>query len=103
MDDTLTRREFEAETKRLDAENDRQNHRIDALEETVKEIHALTASIEKLTVSVQTMAKAQAEQSERLKAIESRDGELWRKIIGYALTAGVGFLLASLLRLAGIF
>lgn len=103
MEDTITRHEFEAVTQRLDAENDRQNHRIDALEETVKEIHALTASIEKLTVSVQTMAKAQAEQSERLKAIESRDGELWRKIVGYGLTAGVGFLLATIGHLAGIF
>ena len=103
MDDTITRHEFEAVTQRFDAENDRQNHRIDALEETVKEIHALTASIEKLTVSVQTMAKAQTEQSERLKAIEAHDGKLWRDIIKYVLTAGVGFLVVLLLRRAGIF
>ena len=103
MEDTITRHEFEAVTQRFDAENDRQNHRIDALEETVKEIHKLTANIEKLTISVQSMAQAQAEYGERLKAIEARDGKLWRKIVEYALTAGVGFLVALLLRLAGIF
>lgn len=103
MDDGITRHEFEAVTQRFDAENDRQNHRIDVLEDTVKQIHALAASVEKLALSVQNMVDEQRKHSQRLETLEARDGELWRKIVGYALTAGGGFLLASLLRLAGIF
>ena len=103
MDTPVSRAEVKEIESRLDAENERQNHRLNALEETVKQIHSLTISVEKLALSVERMAKEQAGQNERLKAIENRDGELWRKIVGYALTAGAGFLAASLLRLAGIF
>ena len=103
MDDTITRHEFEAVTQRFDAENDRQNHRIDTLEETVKEIHKWTAAVERPAASVQNMVDEQRKHSQRLETLEARDGELWRKIVGYALTAGAGFLVALLLRLAGIF
>ena len=103
MDNPVSRAEVKEIENRLDAENERQNHRLNALEETVKQIHALTVSVEKLAVSVERMTKEQAGQNERLKAIENRDGELWRKIVGYALTAGAGFLLATLGHLAGLF
>ena len=103
MDNPVSRAEVKEIENRLDAENERQNHRLNALEETVKQIHALTVSVEKLAVSVERMTKEQAGQNERLKAIENRDGELWRKIVGYALTAGAGFLLASIPRLVVFF
>ena len=94
---------FEEYQCRLEDQKSRWDKRLEVLENNVQQIHALTANIEKLTISVQNMAQAQAEYGERLKAIENRDGEMWRKIVGYALTAGAGFLLAALLRLAGIF
>ena len=103
MDTMISRAEHEEFVRRMDAENERQNHRLNALEETVKQIHSLTVSVEKLALGVDRMTKEQAGQNERLKAIESRDGELWRKIVGYALTAGAGFLLATLGHLAGLF
>lgn len=94
---------FEEFQRRLEDQKKRWDKRLDVLENNAQQIHALTASIEKLTVSVQTMARTQADYGERLKAIENRDGEMWRKIVGYVLTAGAGFLLAALLRRAGIF
>ena len=94
---------FEEYQRRLEDQRKRWDKRLEVLENNVQQIHALTANIEKLTISVQNMAQAQAEYGERLKAIENRDGEMWRKIVGYALTAGAGFLLAALLRRAGIF
>ena len=103
MDNMITRAEHEEYVKRMDAENDRQNHRLNALEETMKQIHALTASVERLATNVERMVGEQEKQSNRLETLESRDGAMWRKIAGYALTAGVGFLLAALLRRAGIF
>ena len=99
----VERREFEEYQRRLEDQKSRWDKRLEVLENNVQQIHALTANIEKLTISVQNMAQAQAEYGERLKAIENRDGEMWRKIVGYALTAGAGFLLAALLRRAGIF
>ena len=103
MDNPVSRAEMKEIESRLDAENERQNHRLNALEETVKQIHTLTASVEKLAVSIQNMVEEQKKQGARLETLESRDGELWRKIVGYALTAGAGFLLASIPRLAVFF
>lgn len=45
------------------------------------------------------MVKEQTRQSERLEALEGRDGERWRKLVGYiasALVSGaVGWLIAQ--------
>ena len=60
-------------------------------------------AVEKLATNMERMFEEQRKQGARLEALESRDGELWRKVVGYALTAGAGFLLAALLHQAGIF
>lgn len=66
----------------------------------MREIGTLTASIERLTISVQSMVKEQERQGKRLETLEGRDGAKWRKLMGYiasALVAGVvGFLLAQI-------
>ena len=87
MDNAITRAEIKEIESRLDAENERQNQRLNSLEDTVKQIHALTAAVEKLAVSVQNMVEEQKKHSQRLETLESRDGEMWRKVIGYVLTA----------------
>ena len=94
MDTPITRGEHEefvrrmqAENKRLADEDKRQNHRIDELEETMHQIGALTTQVEKLAVSLESMVKEQEKQGERLDCLESRDGEMWRKVTGYVITA----------------
>ena len=86
--------------RRLDQENERQNHRLSSLEQTVKEIGSLTTSVEKLAVSMENMVKEQARQGDRLDQLESRDGEMWRKVTGYVVTAVidivVGFIFTHL-------
>lgn len=89
--------------KRLDAENERQNHRLESAENDIKALRALHVAVEKLATNMERMFEEQRKQGARLEALESRDGELWRKVVGYALTAGAGFLLAALMRQAGIF
>lgn len=93
-------RRMETENKRLEDENTRQNKRIDALEGSVREFTALTASVEKLAVNVETMVKEQGKQEKRLETIESRDGEMWRKVVGHVITAVVsivvGFIFAKI-------
>lgn len=94
------RRHMEAENERLADEDKRQNRRIDELEETVRRIDKLTASTEKLAVNMENMLKIQEQQGERLERLENRDGEMWRKVTGYVITAVisivVGFIFAQI-------
>lgn len=97
MDNFITREEhdefcrrMEAENKRLEDENDRQNDRINILEESSKQMQTLTTSVEKLAINMESMVRQMGQQGERLEALESRDGEMWRKAIGYLVTAVIG-------------
>ena len=103
MDNAITRAEHDEFVKRMEEANNRLDKRMEALEKTVEQIHALTTSVEKLATNMQSMVDEQEKQGKRLETIESRDGELWRKILVYALTAGAGFVLCVLFRQAGIF
>ena len=71
----------------MEDQKSRWDKRLEILENNVQQIHALTTSVEKLALSMERMTKEQTEQNERLKAIENRDGEMWRKVVGYVLTA----------------
>lgn len=99
MDEPISRAEHEEFSRRMEDWNRRQDKRLELLEENVREIGTLTASIERLTISVQSMVKEQERQGQRLETLEGRDGAKWRKLMGYivsALAAGtVGFLLAQ--------
>ena len=99
MDEAITRAEHEEFSRRMEDWNRRQDKRLELLEENVREIGTLTASVEKLALSVQSMVKEQERQGQRLETLEGRDGAKWRKLMGYivsALAAGiVGFLLAQ--------
>lgn len=91
---------IQTECNRLRDEDNRQNDRIKALENTVHEINVISTNVEKLAVNMAAMLKAQEEQNTRLKALENRDGDKWRKMAWYVLTAlvgaGVAFILARL-------
>ena len=93
MEDAITRAEHEEFRRRLEEQNQRQDKRIALLEENVREMGALTTSVEKLAVSMESMVKEQERQGERLEALEGRDGEMWRKVVGYIATAVVGIIL----------
>lgn len=98
MDEPISRAEHEEFARRIDAQEKRQNRRLELLEENVREIGALTVSVQKLAQSLQSMVKEQEQQGRRLQALESRDGEKWRKLMGYiatALTSGAVTLLLS--------
>ena len=90
MEDPITRAEYEEYQKRMEQEDHRQNRRIEQLEENTKQINALTVSIEKLAQSVESMVREQEAQGKRLVSLESKDGEMWRKVVGYVITAVIG-------------
>ena len=58
---------------------------------------ALSTSVEKLALSMESMVKEQEKQGKRLEALESRDGEMWRKVVGYVVTVVVGAFLGYVL------
>lgn len=96
------RRSMEAENQRLEDENKRQNHRLEALEETVKQVAAISTSVEKLALNMENMLKEQVNQGKRLETLESRDGEMWRKVVGYVATAVVGIVVGFLFKQIGM-
>ena len=102
MDDYVTRPEHEEFSRRMEDEHKRISHRLTDLEETVRQIGQLTASVEKLAVSVESMAKTQTRQGERLEELEGRDGKMWRKVSGYVLTTVIGAILTCVMMQIGI-
>ncbi len=96
------RRSMDTENKRLKDEDNRQNQRLQALEDTVKQVAAINTAVEKLAVSMEGMLKEQVSQGKRLETLEGRDGEMWRKIIGYIVTAIAGVVIGFLFKQLGV-
>ena len=87
--------------KRVDEENNRQNHRLSELEQTVKEINRLTVSVEKMAVSMELMANELKEQGSRLEKIEQEPGDKWKNavwiVVSALIAAGVGALIGGVI------
>ena len=123
-------RRMESENQRLADEDKRLGRRVAVLEDTTRQMQALTTNVERLAVSMENMVKTQAEQAgrlddleamdnlsainanvekltallensketlehqeKRLEALEARDGEKWRQVTGYIITAVIGIIL----------
>lgn len=102
MDDAFTRSEQNEFAKRIDEENHRQNRRIEILEESVRQIGGLTASVERLASSMENMVKEQEKQGERLGVLERRDGEKWRKVVDHIITAIAGAVVCYIITQMGM-
>lgn len=98
----ISREEYDEYRLRVEDERKRTNHRLGGLEEEIRQIGQLTASVEKLALSVESMAKTQAKYGERLEELENRDGEMWRKVSGYIVTTLIGVVLTFVLIQIGI-
>ena len=102
MDSPITRAEHEESCKRIDEENNRQNQRIKLLEEQTEQVAELTLSVRELALSVKQMAETQKKQGEKLEKLESRDGEMWRKVTGYIITAIIGIVIGFVFQQIGM-
>lgn len=102
MEDYIGRDEHEEFCRRMEDEHKRINHRIGTLEETVREIGALTASVQRLAQSVESMAKTQTKQETRLETLEGRDGEKWRTAMGYIATLLIGAVFSLIVTQIGL-
>lgn len=88
--------------KRMMEENERQNHRLKALERATEENGKLALSVERLAISVQSMVEEQKTQGKRLETLENRDGESWRKTIGYLVTTIIGIVVGYIFKQLGM-
>ena len=90
MENYISRQEHDEFVKRMQDEHKRIHYRITDTEKKVDKIYDLTSSVERLATSIESMAKEQKEQGERLEELEARDGETWRKVKWYILTLAIG-------------
>ena len=93
MDTPLTRAEHEEFRRSMEAEHQRIHFRIGDVEKNVDIILDLAKNVERLAANMSNMALEQKEQGNRLKKLEDRDGEMWRKVVGYAITAVVSIVI----------
>ncbi len=91
--EAVTKAEYQEFTKRMDDEHKRQNHRLELLEEQTKQIMDITVSVKELATSVKQMAETQKVQSDKLEKLEDRDGQMWRQVVGYVITAIIGLVI----------
>lgn len=107
MDTPITRAEHEefrktvnSEFDRLREEDKRINARMKEVEEDTDKINSIVVSVEKMAASIQTMTKEMEQQGKRLATLENRDGEKWRSVTGYVITAiisiVIGFVFAQI-------
>ncbi len=90
MDSPITRAEHNEFVRRIDEEHSRTNQRLKNLEEQTKQMTDIALSVKELAISVKQMAETQKSHGEKLEQLENRDGELWRKVSSYVITAIVG-------------
>ena len=91
-----------SENERLADEDKRQNKRIDALEDTVRQIGDLTASVKELAVSMKNMAKLQEQQGQDIEELKNRDGHMWRTVVSHLATTIAGALVMYALTQIGL-
>lgn len=96
MDSPLTRAEHNEFVKRMEDEHTRINHRVAELETVVKKINDLTISISEMSTSMKQMIEELRNQGGRLEELESRDGEMWRKVVGHVITCVAGIVISYL-------
>lgn len=103
MDSTsITRAEHEEFCKRVEAEDYRQNKRLEILEEQTKQFTDLVLSVRELAQSVKQLAEIQKAQGEKLDELESRDGEMWRRVSSYVIISVISLVIGYLFHKLGL-
>ena len=73
------------------------SNRIDKIERQNDQITDLLVLVNKLASSMEHMMKDSDEYGKRIDKLESKDGDMWRKFLGYVISAIVGIAITLLL------
>lgn len=98
----LTKEIHEEFAKRVEEEQERQDHRLSALETTVTQIASLTASIKELAVNMAHMTEEQKRQGQKIDEMDARDGNKWRSIASHVATSIVSIIVAYIFMKVGM-
>lgn len=101
-EDFIGRQEHDEFVKRMEQEHKGINARIKDLEASADKIVDLTIAVNNMANSIEAMVKEQKKQGEQIKAIESRDGERWRSVSGYVITAIIGIVIGFVFKQLGM-
>ncbi len=102
MDEFVTLEAHKEFAARIDAEDNRQNKRIERLEESMAMIQNLTVSVERMAVSIESLAKEVGKQGDRLTAIEEKPAKNWEKAVWAIGSAFLTGIIAYILKVMGI-
>ena len=102
MDTPITRAEHEEFVRRVEQEHRRLDKRLENIEDEHKQITDLVVSVNKLAVSMEVMSNEQKAHNKKLDALEARDGEKWRQMVGYIVCAVAGLVIGSIFEQIGI-
>ena len=97
MDEYLKREVHDEFARRIEAEEDRQNHRLSALEDTMRQLTDLTVAVREMATNMAAMKDTLEKQGQRLEKIEGEPGENWKKAVWIVVAAVVGFGIHALL------
>lgn len=79
--------------RRIDDENNRVSHRLTTLEDSVRQINELVASVKVLATQMEAMATEQRKMGDRLDAIEEKPAKRWDAVISAVISGVVGLLI----------
>lgn len=97
MDEFLTIQVHEEFAKRIEAEEQRQNHRLNNLEDTMRQLTDLTVAVREMATNMAAMKDTLEAQGKRLEEIEKEPADNWRKAIWIIIAAVIGFGIHALL------
>lgn len=106
--DYITKEVHDEFARRIDDENTRQNRRLAALEDNVREIHGLTISVERMAVNMENMLNAIERQgnliesqNSRIDEIEKEPGDSYKQIKMLIITAVVSAIVSGIVSQLG--
>lgn len=85
-----------AEIQRLHDENERQNHRLCELEQTIKQLNELVLSVQRISLSVESLTKEVQKQGQRLEVIEQKPAQNWNTMTRTIFTTVVSAIAGGL-------
>lgn len=97
MDENILRPEFTEAMKRIEAEEHRQNKRLDKLDEQMDTLTELVASVREIAISIKNMQADLTKQGERLEKIEQEPADNWKKAVWLIVAAVIGFAVHAVL------
>lgn len=97
MDEFLTIKVHDEFAKRIEAEEQRQNHRLNDLEATLHQLTDLTVAVKEMAVSMSAMKDTLEAQGKRLEEIEKEPAQNWKKAVWIVVAAAIGFGIHALL------